>query len=147
MMNGLAMNEHIEEISLMFNRKEISLDGTIKLQFYRNQNFDLGSIFCKRGLKIVNIDLGIYGFDKIYLALFEKSLQQPNTVELIRVVNFREKGFGNPRVCCGATGLRLLMSRPLRIPVTLVVGYESIHEFAQNIRSGMLDQFLFLNKP
>ena len=75
------------------------------------------------------------------MALFEKGLQQPTTVEMIRVVNFKEKG--NPKLSCSIHSLRLMMTRQLQIPVTVVVGTDGVYELANMIKSGLTDHFLY----
>ncbi len=102
-------------------------------------------MLCKKGLKIVNIDLGHHSLKLIYMALFERGLQQPNTVEMIRVVNFREKG--NPKLSCSLHSLRLMLTRQLHTPVTVVVGTDGVYELANMIKSGLTDHFLYNFKP
>ena len=84
--------------------------------------YDLGTVFCKKGLNIVNIDLGTSSLNTIYMALFHKNLYLPNTVQMIRVVNYREINDGNPRVCCCPTAMKLWLTKPLKTPVTIMVG-------------------------
>ncbi len=81
LMNAVSQNEHIEEITIMFNPEVLNYEK----RYYGH--LDLALIFCKRGLKIVNIDIGELRLTLVLLALFERRVSQ-NTVEMIRVLNF-----------------------------------------------------------